>query len=200
MIEVTFVSSNPGKLREVRSVLAPYGIRVRWLRRSLPEPQAEGLREVAVAKLAAVTPRRGYTLVEDSGLFVESLGGFPGVYSAHILKLWGLGPILELLRRRPRKAAYRAVAGLAFGSQARYFLGSVRGTIARTARGSNGFGYDPIFVPAGFARTFGELPASTKDALSHRAVALRKVARFLVRHEGARARSSRRRKGRKGFV
>ncbi len=183
MVEVAFVTSNPGKVREARALLAPYGVTVRWLRRTLPEPQAESLEEVARAKLAAVGPRSGYVLVEDSGLFVRSLGGFPGVYSAHLLKLWRFGPILELLRRRDRRASYRAVAALSLGNRRWTFRGEVRGAIARAPRGRNGFGYDPIFVPRGFDRTFGELPPSTKDQLSHRARALRSVGRFLAKRE-----------------
>ncbi len=192
MIEVRFTSTNPGKVREVRSLLAPYGVRVRWSRRRLSEPQAETLEEVARHKLAAVPRSRGYDLVEDSGLFVDSLGGFPGVYSAHILKIWGFGPILELVRRRKRQAAFRTVAALRLGRQVWTFSGEVRGTIAPRAAGKNGFGFDPIFVPAGYARTLGQLPAATKDAISHRAEALRKVGVFLARrHQPASGRRGR---------
>ncbi len=196
MVEVAFVTSNPGKVREVRSLLAPYGVTVRWLRRSLPEPQADRLETVARSKLRAVGPRRGYVLVEDSGLFVRSLGGFPGVYSAHILKLWRFGPILELLRHRDRRASYRAVAALSLGREHWTFRGEVRGAIAASPRGRHGFGYDPIFVPDGFDRTFGELPDATKEAISHRARAMRSVGRFL--EQRARPGAVRtRRKGRK---
>jgi XTP/dITP diphosphohydrolase len=186
VIEVTFVSSNPGKLREVRALLAPFGVRVRWLRRTLPEPQAEDLEEVARWKLASLGRRPGYTLVEDSGLFIPSLAGFPGVYSAHFLRVWGFPPILELLKRRGRSASYRAVAALAHGKESRVFFGEVHGRIARSPRGSNGFGYDPIFVPKGHAKTFGELPAATKDRLSHRAEAMRQVGAYLARQSGRR--------------
>ncbi|EQD45229.1 Ham1-like protein, partial [mine drainage metagenome] len=78
---ITFVSRNPGKAREVAAVLAPFGLGVRWRRRDLVEPQAATLAEVVRAKLAAVRDVPGYVLVEDSGLFVPSLHGFPGVYS-----------------------------------------------------------------------------------------------------------------------
>ncbi len=187
MIEVTFVSTNPGKVAEVRRVLAPYGVRVRWRRRSMAEMQSDDLEAVALGKLAQLGPSSGYVLVEDSGLFVPSLGGFPGVYSAHFLKIWGFGPLLELLRRRPRKASFRTVAALGRGRRRWTFHGEVSGSIARGARGTNGFGYDPIFVPDGYRSTLGELPAETKDRISHRAEAMRRVGEFLSASAGPRA-------------
>lgn len=179
MIDVTFVSTNPGKVREVRGLLAPFGIRTRWRRRALPEPQADTLEEVVLSKLAAVKDLRGYVLVEDSGLFIPSLQGFPGVYSAHFLKTWRFGPLLELLERRNRRAVFRTVAGLQRGRQRWTFVGEVAGRIAETPRGHEGFGYDPIFVPDGGTRTFAELPGVEKNELSHRARAIRQVGELL---------------------
>ncbi|MGB6501512.1 MAG: non-canonical purine NTP pyrophosphatase [Thermoplasmata archaeon] len=181
MIDVTFVSTNPGKYREIREVLAPYGVRARWKRRLLPEPQAERLEEVVEAKLGAVRDVPGYVLVEDSGLFVPSLAGFPGVYSAHFLKIWKFGPLFELLRRRDRAAYFRTVAGLRRGRQHWTFAGEVHGRIARAPAGRGGFGYDPIFVPDGWSKTFAEGPAADKNEISHRARATRKVGEFLAR-------------------
>ena len=179
MTDVTFVSTNPGKFREVRDLLAPFGVRARWRRRTLPEPQAETLEEVVLSKLAAVQDLRGYVLVEDSGLFIPSLHGFPGVYSAHFLKTWKFGPILELLERRNRRAYFRTVAGLKRGSRRWTFVGEVVGHIAERPRGRHGFGYDPIFVPEGSHRTFGETPPEQKNELSHRARAIRQVGELL---------------------
>jgi len=179
VVDVTFVTTNPGKFREARTILRPYGVRLRWARRTLPELQAEDLRDVARAKAAAVHGLRGYVLVEDSGLFVRSLQGFPGVYSAHFLKIWGFGPLLELLRRRPRAAVFRCVAVLRKGRSSRTFVGETAGTIARRPAGEHGFGYDPIFVPTGFHATFAELPPATKNGLSHRARAMVQVGEYL---------------------
>ena len=181
MADVTFVSSNPGKWPEVRDLLARDGVGCRWARRVLSEPQAESLEEVVRAKLDAVTGVRGYVLVEDSGLFIPSLGGFPGVYSAHFLKLWGFGPVYELLRHRDRAASFRTVAGLRSGRRHWTFAGEVRGRIAPRPAGTNGFGYDPIFIPDGWKRTFAQATADEKNAVSHRARAIRKVGRFLAR-------------------
>ncbi|MGI0054106.1 MAG: non-canonical purine NTP pyrophosphatase [Thermoplasmata archaeon] len=178
---LTFVSTNPGKAREVREILAPYEIDVRWKRRLLPEPQAADLETVARSKLAAVGDLHGYVLVEDSGLFIDSLAGFPGVYSAHFLTAWGFGPMLELLRHRSRRARFRAVAGLRLGSRTWTFPGEVEGKIAPRARGAHGFGYDPIFIPLGEKHTFGELPVETKNRRSHRYQAIRGVGEFIQR-------------------
>ncbi len=180
MTDVTFVSTNAGKFREVRDVLAPYGLRVRWRRRALAEPQAATLEEVARAKLDAVRDVRGWVLIEDSGLFIPSLKGFPGVYSAHFLSLWGFPTILELLEHRDRRAYFRTVAGLARGNRRWFFSGVVRGAIASQPAGRHGFGYDPIFVPAGWDRTFAEVAGPAKNAVSHRARAIRKVGRALA--------------------
>jgi XTP/dITP diphosphohydrolase len=179
LIDVTFVSTNPGKVREVREILRAYGVRVRWTRRALPEPQAEHLAEVVEAKLDAVRDLRGYVLVEDSGLFIPSLGGFPGVYSAHFLKLWKFGPLLELLEHRDRRAYFQTVAGLQNGRRRWTFVGEVRGSIATRPAGRNGFGYDPIFIPRGWDRTFAQRPVGVKNEVSHRARAVRKVGEAL---------------------
>lgn len=181
---VTFVSTNPGKLREVRAVLRTYGITVDWRRASLPEPQADRLEPVVRSKLQAVTPVSGAVLVEDSGLFIPSLGGFPGVYSAHFLRIWGFDPIFELLRHRARDAYFRSVIGLRTGPRTRLFAGEVHGSIARAARGTHGFGYDPIFVPEGWRRTFGEAEADEKNAISHRGRALHRLGAALAKGTG----------------
>jgi len=177
--DLTFVSTNPGKFREVRSLLAPFGVRVRWRRRTLPEPQVDTLEEVVAAKLEAVRDLSGFVLVEDSGLFVPSLNGFPGVYSAHFLRTWKFGPLLELLKRRDRSAYFETVAGLRNGRRRWTFSGRVVGSIAPRPRGKNGFGYDPIFVPKGGRRTFAEISTEEKNALSHRARAVVQVGQLL---------------------
>jgi XTP/dITP diphosphohydrolase len=159
----------------VREILAPYGVPVRWKRRELPEPQVDRVEDVVRAKLDAVADVPGPVMVEDSGLFIPALGGFPGVYSAHILRIWKFGPILELMRTRPRAAYYRSVVGVRRGRKRWIFSGEVAGSIARRAAGTGGFGYDPIFVPSGWRRTFAEGTEDEKNAISHRGRAVRQV-------------------------
>lgn len=178
-MDLAFVTSNPGKVAEAKGILGPYGIRVRPVKRVLPEPQADTLEEVVAAKLAALPPRRTPQLVEDSGLFLDGLAGFPGVYSAYVYRIWRFDPILELLRRRPREATFRAVAGVRLGRRTWTFPGECRGTIASRPKGSYGFGFDPIFRPEGARRTFAEMEPEAKWAVSHRGRALRSVGEFL---------------------
>jgi XTP/dITP diphosphohydrolase len=175
-----FVSTNPGKYRELRDVLGTFGVDVRWVRRELPEPQADDLETVVRSKLDAVATVRPPVVVEDSGLFVPSLAGFPGVYSAHFLKIWGFGPLLELLQHRDRAAYFRSVIGLRTEGRRTVFVGEVHGSIARRAAGRHGFGYDPIFVPDGWSRTFGQAPADAKNAISHRGRALQQLGAALA--------------------
>ncbi len=195
-MDVAFVSTNEGKFREVASLLAPFGVRVRWSPRTLPELQADRLATVARAKLAAVPASSRRVLVEDSGLFLEAFPGFPGVYSAPVYALLGFGPILRLLRGRTRAAAFRTVAALRWDGTVRLFYGEVRGRIALGPRGAHGFGYDPIFLPEGAARTFAEMGPAEKDAISHRGQAIRRAGAWMRRRAGPRARAVARRSDR----
>jgi len=184
---VDLVSSNPGKLREIREILGARGYRVRWVRATLPELQAESLAEVVRGKLAALPPSDHPQLVEDSGLFVGSLGGFPGVYSAYAYRTLGLAAILELVGAHPRAAEFRTAAGVRVGGWSRVVEGRCPGTVADGPRGRHGFGYDPIFIPRGSDRTFGELPRREKNRLSHRALAMQRIADLLDRRRGGRS-------------
>lgn len=118
-------------------------------------------------------------LADDSGLEVAALGGAPGIYSARYA-----GPgcssadnnakLLAALRGvEDRRARFVTVLALVQGDLVRYFRGEVRGTIIREGRGTEGFGYDPLFVPEGETRTFAELPAEVKNSISHRGRAIR---------------------------
>jgi len=180
-MDLTFVSTNAGKFEEVRSILAAYDIRVRWNRRRLPEMQADRLESVVEEKLAAAARLGARVLVEDSGLFLPALGGFPGVYSAYALDTIGLEGILRLVKGRNRRAVFRTVAGLSLGSRRWTRSGECRGRIADRPAGTNGFGYDPIFIPDGERRTFGQLPAAEKNSRSHRSQAIHRIGR-LIQH------------------
>jgi XTP/dITP diphosphohydrolase len=147
--------------------------------------------ENAVLKaLAASQDRPLLVAADDSGLEVDALDGAPGIYSARYS-----GPdatdeqnvdklLSELVRRNvpgpKRTARFRCVIALArAGKLLNTFEGIAEGIIVDRPRGEHGFGYDPIFVPNGFDRTFAELPAETKNEISHRAQAARKLARYL---------------------
>jgi XTP/dITP diphosphohydrolase len=175
---VRFVTSNSAKLSEVEAYLGAAGIPVQAVLRRLPEPQADELEPVVQAKLEATRDLRGTVLVEDSGLFVDALKGFPGPYSSYAYRTLGLGGLLLLLHDRPRTARFRTVVGLRHDGRSALLAGEVEGTIAAAPRGTNGFAFDPLFEPGAGPRTFAEMSLEEKNAHSHRARAL-----ALVVHE-----------------
>jgi XTP/dITP diphosphohydrolase len=128
-------------------------------------------------------------LADDSGLEVDSLGGAPGVYSARYAGQRATDAsnrqkLLQEMRRlaanAPRTARFRCLLALARGGEViAIFHGFVEGEIVRAERGAAGFGYDPLFQPNGFEKTFAELSAAEKNAISHRAVAVSKLREFL---------------------
>lgn len=146
-----------------------------------PEVQSDTLEEVVKTAMASLSGNiEGDFLIDDSGLFISSLGGFPGVYSSHIYHTIGLDGILKVLEgSEDREAEFRCCFGLHWKGEVRLFVGSVEGSIIHERRGEGGFGYDPIFVPAGGEKTFAEIPAEEKNKLSHRGRALENVLEFL---------------------
>jgi len=181
-LRVTFVTGNKGKLHEAQVALAPLGHEVVAADLHPVEIQAETLEEVSRAKcevLVAKLPPPFF--VDDGGLFVDALKGFPGVFSAHALKRIGSAGILKLMEGvEERGAHFACVVTYYDGERVRSFAGRCDGRIAREARSSgHGFGFDPIFVPDGHERTFGELPAEVKNDLSHRGKALAQLVAHL---------------------
>lgn len=117
-------------------------------------------------------------IVEDSGLFIQSLNGFPGAYSAWVQKKIGNSGILKLLAGSPDRSAYfKSCVAYADRRGVRKFCGEVRGSICGMERGKGGFGYDPIFVPEGWTKTFAE-SETLKNRLSHRTNAFTAFARW----------------------
>jgi XTP/dITP diphosphohydrolase len=181
---VLFATSNRGKLAEARAILAPFGISVEQYDGKGIEIQADTTKEVAAyaSKGAADTAGRA-VLVEDAGLFVESLNGFPGTYSAYAFKTIGVAGIIALLRSSPRGRTATFVSSLAYcepSGEPTLFEASVRGTITTKPRGAKGFGFDPIFTPDRGDKTFGELTVEEKCAVSHRAGAMKKFANWYL--------------------
>jgi XTP/dITP diphosphohydrolase len=184
---ILFATSNRGKMDEAIQILRPFGISLRQYGGKGAEIQADTTSEVAAFSSREAARRAGRAvLVEDAGFFVDSLNGFPGVYSAYVWKTLGVRGVLALLGGSPRggeRARRRArfISSVAYcepGGEPSVFDGSVRGTVASQPRGSRGFGFDPIFIPDGMDLTFGELSLEQKCAVSHRAEALTKFAEW----------------------
>ncbi len=183
---ITFVTGNPGKVEEMRAVLDPLGIAVIQDSRGYPEIQHDELRGVAEAGAGYLlaTGLEAPFILEDAGLFISALGGFPGVYSSYAFKTIGNQGILRLLQdveKEVRTATFRAnLLYIDEHGHPHHFEGSVKGTIADKAAGKGGFGYDPIFIPDGNSRTFGELSADEKNEISHRGQAARAFAEWVA--------------------
>ena len=167
---LVLASHNAGKLAEMRDLVAPLGVPVSAAGdHGLPEPEETGDSFLANARLKAEAARAGTGLAavgDDSGLVVPSIGGRPGIHSAR----WaGRQRDFSLAMRRLVSVI---VLALPDGGE-EVFEGRVDGTLVWPPRGEQGFGYDPMFVPAGENRTFAEMPFAAKQGYSHRGQALR---------------------------
>ncbi|HUN25014.1 MAG TPA: RdgB/HAM1 family non-canonical purine NTP pyrophosphatase [Steroidobacteraceae bacterium] len=196
-MEVVLASANPGKLRELTALLAPLGWRLRAQSELGVEPAEESgetFAANALIKARHAASRAGLAaLADDSGIEVDALGGRPGVRSARYAREGAsdrenLEKLLRELDGVPaarRSARYRcAIAYVERHDDPHPVIaqGCWEGRIAAVARGSGGFGYDPIFLPSGLGCTAAELAPAEKDRVSHRAQAL---AALLARMRGA---------------
>lgn len=186
---LAFVTGNAGKVAELSALVAPLGWSVAQDKRGYPELQADTLEEVcsAGADHLLASGLKPPFLLEDSGLFVAALRGFPGVYSRHALDTVGNAGLLKLLRDvelELRSATFQSCLMLVDAAGRKHaFHGACRGRIAERAAGANGFGFDPVFVPdapGADGRTFAEMDAAAKNRLSHRGAAVRALAAYLA--------------------
>ena len=203
---LVIASHNQGKIRELKDLLDPLGYElVTAGDLDLPEPEEAGTTFEANAELKALASAKASgmpALADDSGLAVDGLGGAPGVYSAR----WAgpqrdFGLAMDLVEKALRKqspdnrrARFVSVICLAWpDGHTEFFSGEVEGKMVHPARGTQGFGYDPIFQPDGHERTFGEMSAEEKHgwkpgdaaALSHRARAFKLLAEQCLVERGA---------------
>ncbi len=177
-----FVTTNDGKWREVSALLAEHEILVERINAKVLEVQSDDLAEIArVAALDAYRSFGGELFVEDAGLFVDALNGFPGPFSAYAFRTIGIRGLLRLMEGEERRTAtFRsAVAYVDREGRVSVFVGEVNGFVTTEPRGTGGFGFDPVFVPLGSERTFAEMDVEEKNRHSHRAKAVRELARHL---------------------
>jgi len=183
--QLVIASHNPGKIIEIAALLAPHRVEVvgaEALGLAEPEETEDTFEGNAALKAHAAVRAAGLpALADDSGLVVPALDGAPGIYSAR----WA-GPTRDFslamarvhqeLAAKDRAASFVSVLALVWpdGREA-LFRGEVHGTLTWPPRGDNGFGYDPMFIPEGYAETFGELPHAVKYAIDHRARAFQKL-------------------------
>lgn len=188
-MKIVFATNNKNKIKEIQSML-PSSIEIISLEsigchEDIPET-AGTIEGNAVLKANYVTQKYGYDcFADDTGLEVDALHGEPGVFSARYAgeqksaddnmdKL-----LLNLENKANRNAQFKTVIALNLKGQQHLFTGVARGEITSEKTGSQGFGYDPIFMPEGFRETFAELSLETKNMISHRGKATRALIAFL---------------------
>lgn len=190
MKKIIFATHNEHKLVEVRAILEPLGYKVLSAGDlNLPDVEETGETFKDNALLKAY---EGYkhtslpVLAEDTGLCIRALNGEPGVYTKRYAEQHGGFPkvfdvLAERMKDNPDKSAYFncTMALVIDETQAEVFEGIFEGDILPAPRGKKGFGYDPVFVPKGYDKTVAELSEDEKNTISHRALALKKVAAFL---------------------
>lgn len=168
---IYFVTDNVHKLREVELIGRQMGFDIQPLRGLKVEIQSESIEEVSrrsalLAYLIVGKP----ILVEDAGLFIGVLNGFPGPYSNYVYKTIGINGILKLMKGvEDRRACFKSASTIIYEPYVITEIGEICGWLAEEPRGFQGFGFDPIFIPEGSTKTFGEMSVEEKNVFSHRA-------------------------------
>ncbi len=192
--ELLIATKNSGKIRELRELLADFPIVLRdtaeFPNLSEPEETRQTFEENAILKAQYYAKKTGIlSLADDSGLEVEALGGRPGVFSARYAGAGATNEeknaklLSELKQTRSNNRSARFICSMALSDkngQIKYLTSGICvGVIAQNPVGINGFGYDPVFIPAGFTKSFGELSDEIKHEISHRGRAIQKIIAFL---------------------
>ncbi|HBH47377.1 MAG TPA: non-canonical purine NTP pyrophosphatase [Bacteroidales bacterium] len=188
-MRLIFATNNHHKLKEIKALLSNRyevkGLSEVNIHEDIPEPH-DTLKDNAIEKAMYIYKKYGFDcFADDTGLEIEALDGRPGVYSARYAGencsfQDNVNKVLsEMDGEANRKAKFRTVIALVENGIVYTFSGEVEGEIIPSERGTDGFGYDPIFLPLGFNQTFAEMPLSIKNTISHRARALNKFIDFL---------------------
>ncbi|HEY7572545.1 MAG TPA: RdgB/HAM1 family non-canonical purine NTP pyrophosphatase [Nitrososphaeraceae archaeon] len=171
---LSFASTNDDKYIEIKSILQRHNLEIEFCKMEIKEIQSDSMREIAFEKCQYAFSRiNGPVIVEDDGLFINGLNGFPGQYSAFVAKTIGNMGILDLLQKyENRSAEFVSTIAYSNGQTQKIFEGKIRGQIAKGIT-KGGWGFDPIFIPDGSTLTFGQLQnIQKKQEFSHRSNAL----------------------------
>ena len=178
--ELFFASSNEHKFEEVQRILSTLGVNIKLFKTTLEEIQSNSLNEIAKRKaIDAFTKIQKPILIEDDGLFINSLNGFPGPYSSYAYDTIGNTGIIQLLENTElRDAKFVAIIAYCNGiDEVKLFESSIPGKISKEIE-KGGWGYDPIFIPDGESKTFANV--SDKDKFSHRSASLKKFSDWFM--------------------
>ena len=172
-----FVSSNIHKFKEAREILDSFGITIKFFKLTLEEIQSNSIKQIAIKKAQDAFSKCNTSLIiEDDGLHIDSLDGFPGPYSSYVQKTIGNKGILNLLKTS-RDAKFISTITYCDESNLKSFEGKLYGTISKLEKGQ-GWGFDPIFIPKNQKKTYGEL--TQKNNISHRYKALKKFSNWYL--------------------
>ncbi len=176
--ELTFITSNKHKFEEAKKYLG----NIKWLKIDYPEIQGNSNEEIVKASLKYLENKlqRNF-FIEDSGLYIEALNGFPGPYSKYVYNKIGCEGILKLMEHFTNKnAEFISTIGAKLDNKHLVIIGKCKGKISHTMQGIYGFGYDPIFIPNKLNKTFAELTLEIKNKYSHRGKALKKLKNYIL--------------------
>jgi len=182
-MEYIFVSKNKNKFDEAKEILKQFGIPLSIATTEKKvEIQDKSLENIVDYALSQLDPKPDKCfIIEDDGIFIKVLNGFPGPYAAQFYATIGLEGILKLMQGKSDRSAFfkSAVGVLMPNGEKHIFTGVTRGSIAKSIAKGREFGYDPIFVPKGSRVTFAEMNIQDKSKISHRGKAFSKLGRFL---------------------
>jgi XTP/dITP diphosphohydrolase len=188
-IDLLFATSNKNKVLEIKKVL-PKEFNIKSLDdigfcEEIPENE-NTIEGNAIFKANYMYKKYNLNVfADDTGLEVDSLNGKPGVHSARYAGISknsrdNINKLLKKLKnKKNRKARFKTVIALILNSKIHTFEGVVEGIITKKPKGENGFGYDPVFIPRGYTKTFGELSIEEKNSISHRSLAMNKLIDFI---------------------
>jgi len=181
-MQINLVTSNPNKVKEFKIILGNE-IKINHIEQEYRELRNDNPEEIAKESAKRISEELKKTVVvEDSGLFIRALNDFPGTCSSYIHKRIGLKGILKLMKNIDDKTCYykSAVAYCEPGKEPISFLGEEKGTISEDIRGDNGFGHDPIFIPEGKNKTYGEMQ-NCEDLKRFRKLAVEQLKKYLLK-------------------
>jgi len=182
-MKLIFVTSNENKYNEAKCIFSKFNIDVIWHQLEYPEIQSMSIEQIAEwsAKYVYSVLKKPLFL-EDTGLFIDALSGFPGPYSSYVYKTIGNEGILKLMNGvANRKAYFLTVVAYVDENGVKLFKGRVNGVISKSIRGTK-WGFDPIFIPEGMDKTYSEL-GEIKNKISHRKKAYDEFINWLLEHK-----------------
>jgi XTP/dITP diphosphohydrolase len=178
--KLVFVTQNQHKLKELTPLFERYKVDFETTSIEKYEIRSDNIEEIAreAAKVAYETLQNP-VVVDDTGFFVDALNGFPGSFAGIVLNFIGFEGILQLMTDKAHRASvFKTAVGYSDGQHLESFVGSMSGSVARESAGVGGFGYDPIFIPDGYSKTYAELTFDEKVSISHRTSAFEKFLKW----------------------